>query len=85
MYPTLRASLTNVTSLVQFQLKLGIIKLLVEQAGLHLGEAREGICPPENRMAPLGSVLCIVTYIIFERVINHMSHHCYLIKIKFLR
>ena len=63
-YPTVQASLTNVTSLVKFRLKLGIIKLLVEQEGLHLGEAREGICPPENRMAFLGYIVCIVTYII---------------------
>ena len=47
--------------------------------------ARGGIYPPENRMAPLGYVMCIVTYIILKRFMNHMmSHYRYLIKIKFL-
>ena len=44
-------------------------------AGLHLG-GQEGYLPPENRMAPLGYVVCIVTYIILKRFMNHiMSHH----------
>ena len=33
----------------------------VRIAGLHLGGTRG---PPDNRMAPLGYVVCIVTYII---------------------
>ena len=46
---------------------------------------REGaFAPPENRMA-LGYVVCIITYIILKRLMKHMmSHHSYLIKIKFL-
>ena len=58
---------------------------MLSYAGLHLGEAKGGICPPENRMAPLGYIVCIVTYIILKRFMNHMmSYHSYLIKIKFL-
>ena len=43
-------------------------------AGLYLG-GREGHLPPENRMAPLGYVVCIVTYIILKRFTNHMMNH----------
>ena len=53
--------------------------------GLHLGTVRGGICPPWKQDGPLGYVVCIVTYIILKRFMNHMmSHHSYLIKIKFL-
>ena len=59
---------------------------LSTETGLHLGGgARGAFAPPKNKMAPLGYVVCIVTYTILKRFMNHMmSHHSYLIKIKFL-
>ena len=43
-------------------------------AGLHLGGwARGGIYPPENRMAPLGYVVCIVTYNRFDTDSNSLD------------
>ena len=41
---------------------------------------REGaFAAPENRMALLGYIVCIVTYIILKKFMNHMmSHHSYL-------
>ena len=53
--------------------------------GLHLGGGERGHLPPLKTGWPLGYVVCIVTYIILKRFMNHMmSHHSYLIKIKFL-
>ena len=58
--------------------ELNLFNLVLYIAVLHLG-GREGA------FAPLGYVVCIATYIILKRFMNHMMrHHSYLIKIKFL-
>ena len=52
-------------------------------AGLHLGRREGAFAPLKTEWPP--DVVCIVTYIILKRFMNRMmSHHIYLIKIKFL-